>query len=156
MVDYIPHFAYFSTGRFKLKRWMWVVLVVALAWFTLNFVPPFSDLLTDSATRAAYDIERAAGKLQSSSAQTYTLVHHPKASPEGCSHDYTFQLSQQSSLLVWCKSPSGDKNVASHTTTYHLRYVDAPEKTVLSKRAGEPVTMELQKTAGKPAITRAY
>ena len=94
--------------------------------------------------------------MRRSSASTYTLVHRPKASPEGCAHDYTFQLSQQSSLLVWCKSSSGDKNVASHATTYHLRFVDVPEQTVLQKRAGEPVTIELQKTSGKPVVVRAF
>ena len=109
-----------------------------------------SDFMTDSATRAAYDLEKAAKALQNSPAQTYTLVHRPKASPEGCSHDYAFQLSRQSSLLVWCKSVDGATNVASHATTFHLRFVDVPEQTNLTKRAGEPVTIELQKTSGKP------
>jgi hypothetical protein len=115
-----------------------------------------SDFMTDSATRAAYDLEKAADTLQRSSASTYTLVHRPKASPEGCSHDYSFQLSRQSSLLVWCKSADGKTNVASHTTTYHLRYVDVPEQVRLEKRAQEPVTIELQKTSGKPKVVRAY
>ncbi len=112
--------------------------------------------MTDSATRAAYDLEKAADAMRRSSAPTYTLVHRPKASPEGCAHDYSFQLSRQSSLLVWCKAPNGETNVASHATTYHLRYVDVPEKTRLEKRAGEAVTIELQRTSGKPTVVRAY
>ena len=115
-----------------------------------------SDFMTDSATRAAYDLEKAAKALQDSPAAAYTLVHRPKASPEGCSHDYSFQLSRQSSLLVWCKSIDGETNVASHATTYHLRLVDVPEQTNLTKRAGEAVTIELQKTSGKPKVVRAY
>jgi hypothetical protein len=115
-----------------------------------------SDFLTDSATRAAYDLEEAADAMQRASASTYTLVHRPKASPEGCSHAYSFQLSRQSSLLVWCKSADGTTNVASHATTYHLRYVDVPEQIRLEKRAGEPVTIELQKASGKPVVVRAY
>jgi hypothetical protein len=115
-----------------------------------------SDFLTDSATRAAYDLENAADTMQRSSASTYALVHRPKASPEGCAHNYSFQLSRQSSLLVWCKSADGASNVASHATTYHLRYVDVPEMIRLEKRAGEPVTIELQKTSGKPKVLRAY
>jgi len=126
---------------------------VALASFGLAAC---SDFLTDSATRAAYDLEKAADTLQRSSASTYTLVHRPKASPEGCSHDYSFQLSRQSSLLVWCKSADGATNVASHTTTYHLRYVDVPDQIRLEKRAGEPVTIELEKASGKPKVVRAY
>jgi hypothetical protein len=115
-----------------------------------------SDFMTDSATRAAYDLEKAADTLQRSSASTYTLVHRPKASPEGCSHGYSVQLSRQSSLVVWCKSADGATNVASHTTTYHLRYVDVPEQINLEKHAGEPLTIELQQTSGKPKVVRAY
>ena len=131
-----------------------LVFVVTLAFGGLAACS--DDFLTDSATRAAYDLEKAADTLQRSSASTYTLVHRPKASPEGCSHDYSFQLSRQSSLLVWCKSADGATNVSSHTTTYHLRFVDVPEQTNLSKRAGEPITIELQKTSGKPKVLRAY
>lgn len=114
------------------------------------------DVLTDSATRAAYDLEKAAEAMQRSAAVTYTLVHRPKASPEGCSHAYSFQLSRQSSMLMWCKSPKGETNIASHATTYHLRYVDVPEQINLEKRAGEPITIELQETLGKPVVVRAY
>ena len=129
------------------------VFAMALAPFGLTAC---SDFLTDSATRAAYDLEKAADTMQRSSAAIYTLVHRPKASPEGCSHDYSFQLSSQSSLLVWCKSADGATNVASHATTYHLRYVAVPEKIRLEKRAGESVNIELQKTSGKPKVLRAY
>ena len=139
-----------------MKRAIWVIAAVVLAWVALNFVPACSDFLTDSATRAAYDLEKAADVMQLASASTYTLVHRPKASPEGCSHTYSFQLSRQSSLLVWCKSADGTTNVASHATTYHLRYVDVPEQIRLEKHAGEPVTIELEKTSGKPRVVRAY
>lgn len=133
-----------------MKRVWWAAALTVLA------VAGCGDALTDSATRAAYDLEKAAAAMQRSSAPTYTLVHWPKASPEGCLHDYSFQLSRQSSMLMWCKSASGDTNVASHSTTYHLRYVDVPEQINLEKRAGEPVTIELQKTPGKPLVVRAY
>ncbi|MGH6644421.1 MAG: hypothetical protein ACRED3_17165, partial [Bradyrhizobium sp.] len=59
-------------------------------------------------------------------------------------------------LVMWCKSASGDGTVASHGTTSHLNYVDVPETTILEKRAGEPITFELQKTGGKPSISRVY
>ena len=58
--------------------------------------------------------------------------------------------------VVWCKSADGKTNVASHTTTYHLRYVDVPEQINLEKHAGEPLTIELQQTSGKPKVVRAY
>lgn len=40
--------------------------------------------------------------------------------------------------------------------TFIPRYVDVPEQINLAKRSGEPVTIELQKTAGKPKVLRAY
>ena len=137
----------------ELKR---LLHIVSLLGMTLGGVAACGDFLTDSATRAANDLQRAAEAMQRSSAATYTLVHRPQASPEGCSNDYSFQLSRQSSMLMWCKSPNGEGNVASHTTTYHLRYVDVPEQINLEKRAGEPITFELRKTIGKPVVVRAY
>ncbi len=66
---------------------------------TLGGVAGCGDFLTDSATRAANDLQKAAEAMQRSSAATYTLVHRPKASPEGMvRHDYSFQLSRQSSM----------------------------------------------------------
>ena len=94
--------------------------------------------------------------MPANSGASHTLVHRPKASPDGCTHDYSFQLSRQSSLLIWCKSANGEKNVTSHTTTSHLRYVDVPQQINLEKRAGEPITIELQRTLGKPVVVRAY
>lgn len=128
----------------------------ALTGVTLAAIVACGDFLTDSATRLANDLQKAAEAMQSSPAATYTLVHRPKPSPEGCKHDYSFQLSRQSSMLIWCKSPNGERNVASHTTTSHLRYVDVPEQINLEKRAGEPITIELQKTLRKPVVVRAY
>jgi hypothetical protein len=34
--------------------------------------------------------------------------------------------------------------------------VDVPEQVRLEERAQEPVTIELQKTSGKPKVVRAY
>ncbi len=133
-----------------------LLCTVTLGALTLKGLVGCGDFLTDSATRVANDLQEAAEQMQGSSAATYTLIHRPKASPEGCSDDYSFQLSRQSSMLMWCKSPNGDKNVASHTTTSHLRYVDVPEQINLEKRAGEPITFELQKTSGKPVVVHAY
>lgn len=129
-----------------------VGVIVGAAWWFVSS----DDFLTDSSTRMAADIGDAARTLQGSSASTYTLIHRPKASPEGCTHDYKVQVSQQSIMVMWCKSASGDSIVASHGTTSHLNYVDVPETTIMEKRAGEPVTFELQKTGGKPSVVRVH
>ena len=80
-----------------------VLRTASLLALTLGGLAGCGDFITDSATRAANDLQKAAEAMQGSWAATYTLVHRPKASPEGCSHDYSFQLSRQSSMLVWCK-----------------------------------------------------
>ena len=129
-----------------------VGVIVGAAWWFVSS----DDFLTDSATRMARDIGDASGKLNASSQPSYTLIHRPSPSPEGCEHDYKVQVSQQSILVMWCKSASGDSTVASHGTTSHLNYVDVPETTIVEKRAGEPITFELQKTGGKPSIVRVY
>ena len=55
-------------------------------------------------------------------------------------------------LTVVALAACGDALTDSATR----RYVDVPELINLEKRAGEPVTIELQKTPGKPAVVRAY
>jgi len=137
----------------KVKRLLCTIALIALS---AGGLVGCGDFMTDSATRLANDLKRAAESMPANSGAMQTLVHRPKASPDGCAHDYSFQLSRQSSLLVWCKSANGERNVASHTTTSHLRYVDVPEQINLEKRAGEPITIELQRTLGKPVVVRAY
>jgi hypothetical protein len=57
---------------------------------TLGGLVACRDFLTDSATRLANDLQKASEAMQGSSGATYILVHRPKASPEGCTHDYRF------------------------------------------------------------------
>ena len=116
-----------------------------LSWIT--------DFLTDAATRFARDLKDAAGRLTSSSDATGIVVHRVTASPEGCAHGYRVQLSASSSIVVWCKSQDGQKTVASYSTTSHLPAVDVPRTWIVDKSAGEPLHVELTRTAGKPAVS---
>ncbi len=115
----------------------------------------FAGLLpacTDGATRIAYDIESAVKAFQRSDAATHTIHHIPERMPDGCGGAYTVQFSASSSLVIWCKSGSGEVT-SSHATTYHLRFVKVPGTFKLDKAAGEPTIIELAKTDGSVIVT---
>jgi hypothetical protein len=100
---------------------------------------------TDAATRVAGDLEAGAKKLRASSQQTAVVEHAPAPTPEGCPGAYTLQLSQASSLLVWCQNSIGGPSSASHTTTYHLNYVAVPRTFIIHKDSGQHVLVDLTK-----------
>ena len=115
-----------------------------------------TDFLTDAATRLARDLRDGAGRLESSSAADRTVVHRMKASPEGCADGYRVQVTAASSIVIWCKSADGLRTVSSHSTTSHLPAVDVPQTWTVDKAAGEPLYVDLTRTAGKPAVSRVY
>jgi len=117
-----------------------------------TLLPACSDFMTDGATRIAYEIESAASAFKSSSARSYSIRHIPKPSPEGCAGPYKLQLSARSALVIWCKDSSGSTVVASHTTTYHLNFVDVPQTYIVDKAAGEPTTIDLEKQDGRIVV----
>lgn len=100
---------------------------------------------TDAATRVANDLERGAKQLRASSARTATVEHVATVTPEGCPGGYTLQLSEASSLLVWCQDSIGGPSSASHTTTYHLHYVTVPRTLIIHKDAGQHALIDLTK-----------
>ncbi|HTO55498.1 MAG TPA: hypothetical protein VMR50_19095 [Myxococcota bacterium] len=115
------------------------------------------SVLFDAATSIADDIETGAKQLKSSSDSELTIVHTPKASRSDCADAYRVQFSRDSLIAVWCYAP-GDptKVVSSHTTTYHLNWVDVPETTIVDKKKGEPLSIELVKGADKPIVKRVF
>ena len=110
------------------------------------------DFLTDGATRIANDIESGVAAFKSSSATSYSIKHVPKPSPQGCAGPYKLQLSERSSLVIWCKDASGSKVVASHTTTYHLNFVDVPRTYKVEKAVGEPAFIDLENQGGRITV----
>lgn len=107
----------------------------------------------DAATAIAYDIEADAGRFARSGAASATIVHTPMSSRGGCKDDYRVQFSRASALVVWCRAPgSTTATVSSHTTTYHLRFVDVPETIIVDKRHGESLSIDLARGAGKPVV----
>ena len=115
------------------------------------------SILEDAATAIANDLEAGAGRFERSTDAATTIVHVPSARRGGCADDYRVQFSRASSLVVWCYAPGDDtKTVSSHTTTYHLNYVDVPETIIVDKKRGESLSIELAKGAGKPVVKRVF
>ncbi len=115
------------------------------------------DAFTDAATAIAFDLEAAAGPFEQSSAAVTTIVHVPSARRGKCADDYRVQFSRASALVVWCGAPGNpSETLSSHTTTYHLIFVQVPETIIVDKKRGESLSIELAKGPGKPAIERVF
>jgi hypothetical protein len=111
----------------------------------------------DAATSIAYDIESGAHRLESSPETELTIVHTPRTAWGDCADAYRVQFSRDSLIGVWCYAPDDPtKVVSSHVTTYHLNYVDVPETTIVDKKKGEPLSIELTKSTGKPVVKRVF
>ena len=108
---------------------------------------------TDAATRVAYDLEAGAKRFRKAPTVAATVEHSPKATPEGCPGGYTLQLSEESALLVWCQDSIAGPAVSSHTTTYHLKYVDVPRTLIIHKGRGQHVWLDLAKDDDRIVVT---
>ena len=108
---------------------------------------------TDAATRVAYDIEAGAKRFRKAPTVAATVEHAPKATPEGCPGGYTLQLSAESALLVWCQDSIAGPSLSSHTTTYHLNYVEVPRTLVIHKGRGQHVWLDLAKDGDRIVVT---
>jgi hypothetical protein len=109
------------------------------------------DVLTDSGTRLAFDIESGAKRLGPEAGATYSIQHRPADNSE-CSGTYTVQLDKVGALIVWCKDASG-QTVASGSSTYHSRFIDTPETWKLDKAAGTTLVIELERRNGRAVVT---
>jgi hypothetical protein len=45
--------------------------------------------------------------------------------------------------------------VSSHSTSYHGRFVETPQTYLLDKRAGDPLTIDLERRGGRVIIVDA-
>jgi hypothetical protein len=109
------------------------------------------DLLTDAATRLAYDIEAAAGRLGHESGAKQSIRHTPADASE-CDGPYTVQLDKVGALIVWCKDAAGN-TVASGSTTYHSRFIDTPKTYIVDKAAGTTLMIEIERRNGRAVVT---
>ena len=61
------------------------------------------------------------------------------------------QVDRVGAIIVWCKD-AGGSTVSSHSTTYHARFVDTPQTSIIDKRAKDPVVFELERRGGRVLI----
>jgi hypothetical protein len=108
--------------------------------------------VTDAATRLAYDLEAAVGRLGREDGATYTLRHRVPSKSGECVGPYRVQLDKVGAIIIWCKDAFGDKTVSSHSTSYHRRFVVTPETHILDKPASEALIIELQRRGGQAVV----
>jgi hypothetical protein len=107
---------------------------------------------TDAATRLAYDLEAGADKVGRNDGARYTVVHRTPSRRGECEGPYRVQLDKVGALVVWCKDAAGDSTVSSHSTSHHGRHVRTSRTWIVDKRAGEPLSIDLERQAGSVVI----
>jgi len=95
-------------------------------------------LLTDPATRLAYDIQDAALELEASDLNEIAFRHKPY----GVEDHYRVMI-QTTNPAVEC---NGSLGVGRSGTSYHGRFVTVPETLEVRKRKGESLLIRLVKT----------
>ena len=113
------------------------------------------DAFTDAATRIAYDIEAAAGRLGKEAGARYSIQHKTPSKAGECIGPYKVQLDKVGGLVIWCKDESG-KTVSSHSTSYHARFVDTPQTYILEKPAGSTLTIDIERRGNQAVVINAF
>ena len=111
--------------------------------------------LTDAATRLAYELESAAGRLDRTEGATYRLVHRVPSKRGECEGPYRVQLDRVGALVIWCQDTTGTRTVSSHSTSYHARFVATPTTTIVDKPANAPLVIDLERRGGRAVIVGA-
>lgn len=110
---------------------------------------------TDAATRIAYDIEAGEKQLGRASDARHSIRHETPSRAGECTGPYKVQIDKVGALVIWCHDSSGTI-VSSHSTTYHGRFVDAPQTWILDKPAGSTLVIDLERRDGRAVITGVH
>jgi hypothetical protein len=117
----------------------------------------FKTLISDAATRLAYQIRDEAAGLRRSGAATRTFEHRPTAWPDGVSGDYRIEITETAtSPRPGHRSIGVARNLTGQTwyaTSYHLNFVVVPKDLVVSHRTGEPTIVTLEMRDGQVLLT---
>lgn len=114
-------------------------------------------IVSDSATRLAYEVRDEAQELRRSGETKRTFVHQPKEWPDGLAGDYRIEIRSTPTPL----NPPEKRSIMTansldgHTrsgTSYHLNYVVVPQDLVVRHRKGEPTLVTLEMRDGKVAL----
>jgi hypothetical protein len=133
-----------------MRRWFFLLLP-GLLWFT-----GCERLVSDSATRVAYQLRDEAAALRKSGAATRTFLHRPLEWPDGIHGDYRIEFVSS--------APPGDgrrgifvatsySGPTRSSTSYHLNFVQVPQNLVAAHHAGEPTEFTLELRDGRVLLT---
>jgi hypothetical protein len=153
--------AYFVRGfvsRSTNPRLYWKLvafyLLVTSMLFAKLAIPYFEHAFSDAGTRAAREIEKGVLRLKQARLTTTTLLLPMESTPEGCSEEYSFQITSEPSIVITCKA--GGRVTKSHTTNSHLKLVLVPQVFQVEKKSREPVYIELQMQNDGAVITGVH
>jgi hypothetical protein len=124
----------------------WVLLLISRTTMT------GCDVITDPATRLAYELEAGTGRLGREAGATYSVQHNQPSKSGECIGPYKVQLDKVGGLIIWCNDTSGH-TVSSHSTSYHARFVETPQTFILEKPAGTFLTIDLERRDDRAVIT---
>ncbi|MFT3734579.1 MAG: hypothetical protein QM776_06105 [Rhodocyclaceae bacterium] len=110
------------------------------------------DALTDAATRIAYDVEKRVGQLGPQDGARLQLDKLTPHAPNECEGAFKAQFDRVGLLVVWCYNREG-KVVSGGSTSYISRFIDLPESWIVNKKAGETLTMTLERRSGRAVVT---
>ncbi len=129
-----------------------LVLAVGVA-FALN-QSGCGMIMTDAATRLAFQIEDEVDALRESGATQRTFEHRPARWPEGIAGAYRVELRESSggtrgALIVM----ETHATAVHYHTTAHSNWVDVPATLVATHAKGAPTLVTIEMRGGKPVIT---
>lgn len=108
---------------------------------------------TDGATRIANDIEANVKRLSQQEGATFTIRHATPSKTGDCAGPFKVQFDKVGLLVIWCKD-SGGQVVASHSTSYHRRFIDTAETYIVEKPAGAVLLIQIERKNGRAVITK--
>lgn len=116
----------------------------------------FERVVSDSATRFAFQLRDEAAALRRSGEKSRTFEHRPAAWPDGPDGDYRIEFvgppesNDGRRALMTAKSYDGP---LWSSTTYHLNYVRVPLPLKAAHHKGEPTLVTLELRDGTVLVT---
>ena len=110
----------------------------------------FGNVLTDAATRLAYELKAGAKQLNKSDKSEWEVEHLPVSSPEGIDGAYqiTLQAVKHDNNGINGSGSLTVENIGGkyYGTSYHLRFVTVTKELKIRKKKGETTYLTLRKT----------
>ena len=63
---------------------------------------------------------------------------------------------QGGALIVWCRDAATDEVIASGSPTYHVRFLDTPQPSIVGKPAGSILTLDVERRSGRVVIVDVH